>query len=301
MARYPHLRGFSLLRTLVLLALSAYTVSAQSGTTFRSEGFIEFPPNLEVGAVSAVAISKSGQVYVLHRGEPPLLAFHANGKFSHGWGQGLFGVAHGLRVDSAGNIWATDNSLHVLWKFAPDGTVLATYGEKGVGGDDDRHFRSPDDIAFATNGDLYVADAGNGRIVQLTAEGNFIREWGRRGKGEGEFAAAHGIGIDSADRIYVADRGNDRVQVFSRDGEFLAAWTGFGNPFGVQVFDGELIVTDGDAHTISHLRLDTGEMTEQWGSPETLQLPHLMDSDATGRLFVTEVNGKRVQVFARVR
>lgn len=284
---------------LIAVASASCTLSAQSGAPFRSEGFIEFPSQVEIGAVSAVAIGKSGETYVLHRGEPPLLAFGADGEFSHGWGQGLFGVAHGLRVDSDGNIWATDNRLHVLWKFSPDGKVLATYGRKGVGGNDHLHFRSPDDLVFATNGDIYVADAGNGRIVHLASDGKFISQWGRKGKSEGEFAAAHGIGIDAKNRIYVADRGNNRVQVFSKEGEFLAAWTGFGNPFGVQVIGDELIVSDGDAHTISHLRLDDGTMTQQWGDPEMLQLPHLMDTDAKGRLFVTEVNGQRVQIFAR--
>lgn len=284
-----------------MVASAAHSVFAQSGSAFRTEGFIEFPPQVEIGAVSAVAIGKSGETYVLHRGEPPLLAFHKSGEFSHGWGQGQFGVAHGLRVDSDGNIWATDNRLHLLWKFAPDGTVLATYGKKGVAGDDSLHFSSPDDLVFATNGDIYVADAGNGRIVHLSSDGKFIGQWGRKGSAEGEFAAAHGIGIDSRDRIYVADRGNNRVQVFSREGQFLAAWTGFGNPFGVLVIDDELIVSDGDAHTISHLRISDGTMLRQWGNPEMLQLPHLMDADATGRLFVTEVNGQRVQVFARVQ
>ncbi len=286
---------------MVALVAVAGTLFGQSGPPFRSEGFIGFPPEVQVGAVSAVAVGMSGEVYVLHRGEPPLLAFRENGEFSHGWGQGLFGVAHGLRLDSEGNVWATDNRLHVLWKFAPDGTVLATYGEKGVGGNDALHFRSPDDLVFATNGDIYVADAGNGRIVHLSSDGRYIGEWGRKGKAEGEFAAAHGIGIDSSDRIYVADRGNHRVQVFSKDGAFLASWAGFGNPFGVLVLGDELIVSDGDAHTISHLRLDDGTMIRQWGNAETLQLPHLMDADAAGRLFVTEVNGQRVQIFARQR
>ncbi len=286
---------------MVTIVSASCSVFAQSGSTFQSEGFIGFPSDVKVGAVSAVAVGKAGETYVLHRGEPPLLAFGENGEFSHGWGQGLFGVAHGLRLDADGNLWATDNSLHVLWKFAPDGTVLATYGEKGVGGNDSLHFRSPDDLVFATNGDIYVADAGNGRIVHMSPDGKYIGQWGRKGKAVGEFAAAHGIGIDSNDRIYVADRGNHRVQVFSKDGEFLAAWTGFGNPFGVLVLGDELIVSDGDAHTISHLRLTDGTMIRQWGTPEMLQLPHLMDADANGRLFVTEVNGERVQIFARQR
>ncbi len=283
----------SYLRTLVVFA-SGTLLAIASADPYRSEGFLKIPEDIELEAVSAVAVGPAGQLYVLHRGESPVLAYDAAGEFSHGWGGGMFGVAHGLRVDAEGNVWATDNNLHVLWKFSPEGEVLATYGEAGIGGDDETHFRSPDDIAFASSGDIYIADAGNGRIVRLAADGTFKAQWGRKGSGEGEFAAAHGIGIDAA------DRGNNRVQVFSKDGTFVAAWSGFGNPFGVQVVGDELIVTDGDAHTVSHLRLSDGRMTHQWGGPETLLLPHLMDHDRGGRLFVTEVNGQRVQILSRV-
>ncbi len=280
-------------------ALAVSAVAAQASAPFRPVGVLEFPEGIELGAVSAVAVSPLGEIYVLHRGEPPLLAYSADGEFSHGWGDGLFGVAHGLRADAQGNVWATDNSLHVLWKFAPDGTVLATYGEKGVAGAGEHHFRSPDDLVFAADGEVFVADAGNGRIVRLSPDGRFLAEWGRKGKGEGEFAAAHGIAIDEQDRIYVADRGNHRVQVFSKDGGFIAAWEGFGNPFGVLVMGNELVVSDGDAHTISHLRLADGSLGLQWGDPDSLRLPHLMDSDRQGRLLVTEVEGQRVQIFSR--
>ncbi len=291
-------RGVRLL-ALQLAALVSCAIQLQADGPYRSEGFLEIPESVQLDAVSAVAIGPSGQIYVLHRGEPPLLAYDSGGRYSHGWGQGLFGVAHGLRVDAEGIIWATDNKLHVVWKFSPDGQALAAFGEQGVAGDNATHFRSPDYLVFSSNGEAYVADAGNGRIVRLSPDGKFSAQWGRKGKSDGEFAAAHGIGIDSQDRIYVADRGNHRVQVFSRDGDFLAAWKGFGNPVGVLVVGNELIVTDGDAHTISHLGLSDGKLTAQWGTPETLRLPHLMDRDANGKLYVTEVEGKPVQVFGR--
>ena len=284
------------LRLPVFVAVLFCVAGARSESRYESAGFLEIPAGVELGAVSAVAIGPAGGIYVLHRGEPPLLAFDVSGEFSHGWGQGRFGMAHGLRVDSGGNIWATDNQLHTLTKFSPTGEVIATIGERGVGS---APFRSPDDLTFASNGDIYVADAGNGRIVRLSASGKFLGEWGRKGAGDGEFASAHGIAIDAQDRIYVADRGNDRVQVFSSRGDFLAAWSGFGNPFGVLVVGDELIVSDGDAHTLSRINLDDGRLVEQWGDSESLRLPHLMDSDRDGHLYVTEVEGKRVQIFRR--
>jgi hypothetical protein len=129
--------------------------------------------------------------------------------------------------------------------------------------------------------------------------GHLIRSWGGKGKADGLFAAAHGLAIDAKDRIYVADRGNNRVQVFELSGKHVASWTGFGNPFGLLVNNGELLVSDGDANRMSHLTLDSGSVRAQWGDAEMLKLPHLMATDSRGVLYVAEVNGKRVQKFQR--
>lgn len=261
-----------------------------SAIVYASLGFLTFPQGEEIGAMSGVAIGKNQEIYVLHRGPKPLMAFDKNGKFVRSWGEGMFEVAHGLRVAPDGSIWTTDNKKNNLRQFAPDGKLLRTI-EAG--------FKAPDDLVFASTGDIVVADAGNGRIVRLSPEGKVIAEWGKKGKGPGEFAAAHGIAIDSRDRIYVADRGNNRVQVFDLSGKILAQWTGFGNPFGLLVMGEHLLVSDGDAHRISHLALSSGKVEAQWGDPQTLLLPHLMAVDSQGRLYVAEVNGKRVQIFKR--
>ena len=257
---------------------------------FVSAGFLEFPPGVEIGPLSAVAVDREDRIYVLHRGPLPLLAFDKHGKYLHGWGAGLFKVAHGLRIGPAGAVWTTDNGNHEVRGFTPAGKPLATLTAR---------FKAPDDIVFARDGSMFVADTGNARILKLSSGGAVLSQWGRKGTAEGEFATAHGLAIDSRDRIYVADRGNNRVQVFDSNGNFLAAWTGFGNPFGLLIVGGELLVSDGDAHRITHLSLDDGRITAQWGDPQSLQLPHLMAVDSRGRLYIAEVNGKRVQIFER--
>ena len=267
--------------------------------SFTSTGFIRIPPEVKLGAMSAVEVSRDGHIYVLHRGEPPLLQYNKKGEYLKGWGEGLYKVAHGLKTDRAGNIWTTDNGNHVLRQFSPEGKLLLTLGEVGVAGDGEKHFKSPDDIAFSSKGDLYVADSGNGRIVRLDANGHFVNQWGKKGKGPGEFSTAHGLAIDQKNRVYVADRGNNRVQVFDPSGTFLAEWGGFGNPFGMLVLGKQLLVSEGDVNKIFHFGLDSGKIEEQWGDAQTLQLPHLMSSDRQGNLYVAEVNGKRVQIFRR--
>ena len=157
-------------------------------------------------------------------------------------------------------------------------------------------------MVFDSAGNLYVADSGNGRIVKLSPDGAYVAEWGKKGKGPGQFATAHGLAIDQDDRIYVADRGNKRIQVFDTAGKHLADWTGFGNPFGLLVVGDEVLASEGDIHMIFHLaRLaeSPGKIVTQWGGPATLKLPHLMAVDSKGTLYVAEVNGQRVQTFRR--
>jgi len=279
--------------------LAAAAIGLLAADPYTSAGFLKFPSEVEVGAMSAVAIDAEDRIYVLHRGEPPLIAFDAQGKFIRGFGQGLFKVPHGLRVDREGSIWTTDNGNHVLRKFHREGRLLATLGTEGkpAGGKDG--FRAPDDLVFDSRGNIYVADSGNGRIAKLAPDGTFVLEWGKKGKEPGQFATAHGLAIDSRDRIYVADRGNKRVQVFNSNGKFVAEWGGFGNPFGLLVVGDELLVSEGDIHKIFHLSLADGQIKASWGDPQTLLLPHLMAVNSKGTLFIAEVNGKRVQMFAR--
>ena len=87
------------------------------------------------------------------------------------------------------------------------------------------------------------------------------------------------------------------MQIFSADGKAAGVWSGFGEPYCLLIVKDQLLISDGDTHRISHLALADGKMSEQWGDPQILKLPHIMASDSKGRLFVAEVNGKRVQIF----
>ena len=274
---------------------------ATAGDPYVSSGFLTIPAEVKLGPMSAVEVDQKGNIYVLHRGEPGLVKFNEKGEYLKGWGNGMFKVAHGLRFDRAGNVWTTDNGNHVLRQFSPEGELLKTLGEVGVPGPDQTHFRAPDDVVFSSTGEMYVADSGNGRIVHLDADGKFLSQFGKKGKGNGEFSTAHGLGIDKQNRLYVADRGNNRVQVFSPTGEFVAEWKGFGNPFGLLVVDQELLVSEGDINKIFHFTLSSGKIAREWGNSEMLKLPHLMSTDKKGNLYVAEVNGKRVQIFKKAK
>ena len=84
--------------------------------------------------------------------------------------------------------------------------------------------KKPRGIAANPDGDVYVTDTGNHRIVKLNNPGNyltFVDAYGEKGSREGEFNNPRGIALDAAGNVYVADTDNNRVQVFDRAMKFL--------------------------------------------------------------------------------
>jgi sugar lactone lactonase YvrE len=73
---------------------------------------------------------------------------------------------------------------------------------------------------FVCEGHASSATAG-ARIIKLDKNGKFIKEWGKRGTGQGEFDQPHSFAFDSKGRLFIADRGNNRIQIYDQDGNFL--------------------------------------------------------------------------------
>ena len=206
------------------------------------ENWAQLPAGMEWGQVISVQPDAHGNIWVFHRKDPPILKFDRTGKLIKSFGAGMFVQPHGLTVDRDGNIWVTDQSAkdgkgEQAIKFSPEGQVLMTLGKAGVAGSGTDTFNGPCDVAVAANGDVFVADGHGGdtnaRVVKFSKDGKFIKAWGKKGSGPGEFDTLHRMAMDSKGRLFVADRGNSRIQIFDQDGNFIAQWRQFGRPSGI--------------------------------------------------------------------
>ncbi len=88
----------------------------------------------------------------------------------------------------------------------------------------------PEDMFYAPDGFLYIADTGNGRIVKLDADFNIVAEFGQEVLDE-----PTGVFVDEEGTLYVADRGNRSIVIWDANGNLIRE---FGRPseplFGVK-------------------------------------------------------------------
>jgi len=92
-------------------------------------------------------------------------------------------------------------------------TSADVFGECGSG---PGQFLNPQGIAAEPDGDVYVADTGNDRIVRLRYENDRLRfadAFGSAGTGPLELSSPSDVAVGSSGRLYIADTGNDRVVI----------------------------------------------------------------------------------------
>ncbi len=246
---------------LAALAMSAAPTFAQDPNSapnaFRpEEGWAKQPMGRGFGSTIGLNVDKDGKsmwIYDRCGGNTcegskiaPLNKYDAQGNVVASLAAGMTVFPHGLFVDKDDNIWITDGRAdkdkkkgNTVLKLSPEGKVLMTLGTPGQAGEDATHFNAPSDVVVAPNGDIFVADGHgdktNARIVKFSADGKFVKAWGKEGKAPGEFDVPHGLALDSAGRLFVADRANNRLQIFDQDGKFIAEWKQFGRPSGIWI------------------------------------------------------------------
>lgn len=293
--------------TAALCGLAGIATSAHGDVLpdYRSEpGWLKLPESMKLGPVSAVATDAEDRVFVFHRGKNPILVFDRDGRYLRSWGDDSVKTAHGLRIDSDNNVWVTDIGNHQVLKFDANGKLLLSLGKKGVAGKDDEHFDRPTDVAITPTGEFYVSDGyGNARVLKYAKDGKLMKQWGRKGTGDGEFNLPHSICLDSKGRVYVGDRENNRVQVFDGEGKFLAAWKESGAPYGLFLKGDHLFVADGRANWVKVLDLDgksVGRFGQKGKGDGEFTMPHMLCVDSKGAVYVAEVTGQRLQKFVPV-
>ncbi len=288
------------------------TVTVGSGNlTFQAlEEWEKLPEGWSLHECPGVAVDSQDNVYVLTRGERPIIVFDRDGAFLRSFGEGLFSNrTHGLYIAHDDSVLVADDGIHTIQKFSSTGEKLMEIGErnKPAAKWSGEPFNRPTSAAIMpSNGDVYISDGyGNSRIHVYSGTGEYKLSWGSPGIDAGQFIRPHNIAVDKNDRVLVADREAHRVQVFDAKGKFITMWSNIHRPDAMVlrddlVFVGELNgmagVDDapGLGHRVGIYDLD-GKLQERFGDeiegegPGQFIAPHGVAVDSRGDLYVSEV------------
>ncbi len=121
-----------------------------------------------------------------------------------------FGAPAGVNLTGFGELWVADKERNRIALFTNVGSFDRFIGEFGSPGG---QLLRPEKILRARNGDFYVCDAGNSRVVVYDEYGNFRREILVPGSLTYPRAAAL-----AGKRLWVLDQATGKVELFTQSG-----------------------------------------------------------------------------------
>jgi hypothetical protein len=182
--------------------------------------------------------------------------------------------------------------------------------------------RDVDGVAVDSQDRVYVMTRGDARLIVYNRDGSFVRSWG-----EGLFTQrTHGVTIGPDGSVFTVDDGDHSVRKFTPEGKQLMVIgtpgvpsdTGYdikvgftsirrgGPPFNrptsaAVATNGDIYVTDGYGNARVHKFNAEGKLIRSWGEPGSgpgqFVLPHGICIAQDGRVFVTDRENDRIQIF----
>jgi DNA-binding beta-propeller fold protein YncE len=167
----------------------------------------------------------------------------------------------------------------------------------------------PSDIVVGPNGDIYLVDGVNNRIIVVDSSGKRKFEFGQKGAGQGEFKYPLGIDISDDGKVFIADTGNHRIQVFSLKGDFKYMFKVKSGPKEkpsdpvdvlVSGLNNYVYISDNDNHKIKVYN-QNGTFEFEWGKfgeePGKFRYPGILALNEYNEIYVVDVLNTRVQKF----
>lgn len=283
---------------------------------------------------ASAATDKAGDVWVTDAANSRLLEFNEAGELlrqagSYGGGSGAMREPAGIAINEAsGNIYVGDAGNHRIDEFNEQGQFIQAFGifpqhqqgfgtctsacEPGAaptnapaGAVDD-----PTALAVDGSGNVWVADAGYNRLLEMGANGA-VSTLGGYGSGPAQFNEPTGIAIAAGD-VFVSEGRNARVQVLTPGGTFVREFgqkgSGageLGHPSGIAADpSGRLYVVDSSSERVLEYTQE-GALITTFGSQEAeggqLTTPDGIAISAKGEIDVTDKGSDVVSMWARDR
>lgn len=208
----------------------------------------------------------------------------------------------GIAVDASGNIYVTDLDLNQVFKFDPNGNLIAQMGNRNGTALD-----QPTGITVE-NGNIFVADSSNARVIEYDSNGNYIAQvCPKDANGDLLFLYPTGVSFDKQGNLYVSDN-SDEVFEFNSSFQLVNAWGANGATNGIFNYpvvsaedgNGNVFVVNNNSDQVTKFNPATNTIFS-WGSYGVqngfFDGPSDVKLDPSGNVYVVDSGNNRIQVF----
>ena len=217
-------------------------------------------------------------------------------------GQGAaasFNQPLGITVDGFGNVYVADTKNNVIREITQAGQVTTVAGIPGAAGLQNgpgasAKFNDPTGIAVDQGGNLYVSDAGNSVIREITPAG--VVSTFASG-----FNSPANISASQNGNIYVAETGTGSIKKINSNGQVAMVASGFSGVYAVSIdVAGNIYVAESGSNRIRKIN-PAGVITTLSGTGAagaingdlavaTFNKPYGVAADIFGNIYVTDAN-----------
>ena len=204
--------------------------------------------NNEIDAMGLFFDEDTQRIYIADYKNSRVQVMSLRGEFITSFGQVVLKYPSGISVNTD-HIFVTDTGHHSLFKFCKNTRKLLN----STKGSEESQLSSLDGLCTDTNGDVYVADCYNNRIVIFSTDLQFKSTFGTH-----KLNSPHDVKL-TPDCVVVLDLSPNCVHLFSRDGGYLSSCISQGGERNSLVrypqffcldLSGKIVISDNEHHCI---------------------------------------------------
>lgn len=251
--------------------------------------------------------NNDGSFWVACYGSNELLQFDVNGlviKRVRGPLEGFDRPMDIIRLKS-GNLLLSESAGDRLALLKSDGSFIKHIGQKGLG---QGQLLGPQYLAEDSEGNIYVTDYGNSRVVVFDSEGNALFTFGESVKFESRTSSTTFAGLESPtgiacvdDRIFVVESVKGSILEFDRAGNYIGKLVNdktFSRAESLKVWNNYLLVTD--KNRIVSVDIKDGSVVENAKTGNGPCVLTCASVDKNGNILVTDFKQNEIYVMSKM-
>ena len=223
-----------------------------------------------------VAVDSAGLIHVVESSNKRVQVFDTNGNFQYAYG-GLY-YPRGISIVKS-KVYVADTNNRRVAVFNENGAFLSEVKDNGAA---ETGFYNPRGISMDSEGNLWVADSGNNRVLKIDSTGKVIKKVTQL------LDLPIGVQVDGSDNVWVTSYYNSRIIKYNSSGKLLKVFDSAGevfdklyNPLDMVFHQGNLylvdrtndriVVQDGQGNTLRTFGVqgdEPGLINDPWGIAE---------------------------------